>query len=194
MGTDTLPERAQPRHGRRTVQPSGVERRLEPDDLIVSKTDLRGVITYANESFLRVSRYAEDEVLGQPHNLIRHPDMPRGVFALLWDTVAAGQEVFAYVDNLAADGANYWVLANVTPTFDPGGTVIGYHSSRRAPAPQAIAGVRPVYDLLLTEERRHPNARAATAASSALLSSLLAERAMSYDEFVWSLIGEGGPR
>ena len=190
MGTDTLPGHTGTR-ARRAARPSGVERRLEPEDLIVSKTDLRGVITYANESFLRVSGYTEDEVLGQPHNLIRHPDMPKAVFKLLWDTVAAGEEVFAYVDNLAADGANYWVLANVTPTFDAGGRVLGYHSSRRAPSVRAIAAVRPVYEQLLAEERRQPNGRAAVEASTALLGALLAERAQTYDEFVWTLISEG---
>ncbi len=126
------------RDQRRTVRPTGQERLLAPDDLIVSKTDLRGVITYANESFLRFSAYAEEEVIGRPHNLIRHPAMPRAVFRLLWDTLARGEEVFAYIDNLAADGATYWVLANVTPSYDAAGQVVGYHSSRRAPSPVAL--------------------------------------------------------
>ncbi|OMQ15047.1 aerotaxis receptor Aer [Modestobacter sp. VKM Ac-2676] len=180
------------RDQRRAVRPSGQERVLEPDDLIVSKTDLRGVITYANESFLRVSRYEEDEVLGRPHNLIRHPDMPKAVFALLWDTVAAGQEVFAYVNNLAADGAHYWVLANVTPSYDARGTIVGYHSSRRTPTRPAIAGASAVYDQLRAAERAQPNGRAAVEASTALLGTLLADRGQTYDEFVWSLISEGG--
>ena len=174
------------------VRPTGQERRLEPEDLIVSKTDRRGVITYANEPFLRISRYAEDDVLGQPHNLIRHPDMPRAVFKLLWDTVEAGNEVFAYVNNLASDGAHYWVLANVTPSYDEAGRVVGFHSSRRAPAPRSVAAITAVYERLRAEERRQPNGHAAVQAGTELLATLLAEQGTTYDEFVWSLIDEGG--
>lgn len=113
--------------------PTGVERTFEPDQIIVTKTDLQGRITYANDVFLGVSAFEEHEVLGQPHNIIRHPDMPRCVFQLLWDTLRAGEELFAYVVNLAGDGAHYWVLAHVTPSVGPTGTVVGYHSNRRVP-------------------------------------------------------------
>lgn len=170
-----------------TPRPTGVERHLGPDELIVSKTDLQGRITYANESFLRIGAFTEDQVIGQPHNLIRHPEMPRAVFKLLWDTVQSKQELFAYVVNLAADGAHYWVLAHVTPSFDAHGAVVGYHSNRRRPHPEALARIRPVYAQVLAEEGRHSGARAATAAGAGLLSQLVAQSAGSYDEFVWSL-------
>jgi len=181
-----------PRTARQPVRPTGVERSFAPHELIVSKTDARGVITYANDVFLRVGAYSLGEVIGQPHNLIRHPDMPRAVFKLLWDTLAARQELFAYINNLAADGANYWVLAHVTPSYGADGQVVGYHSNRRVPSPRAVAAVRPLYDRLLAEERRHPNARAAVAASSGLLGELIAERAASYEDFVWSIISSEG--
>ncbi len=187
---DTRPRTAAPRTRRAAVRPTGEERSFPADELIVSKTDLRGVITYANDVFLRVGAYSLEEVIGQPHNLIRHPDMPRAVFALLWDTLAAGQELFAYVDNLAADGAHYWVLAHVTPSYGPDGAVVGYHSSRRRPSPRALDRVRPLYQRLLAEERRHANARAAVAASSALLDRLVREQAPSYEEFVWTVISQ----
>jgi PAS domain S-box-containing protein len=147
------------RPGRQAARPTGIERTFSPDELIVSKTDNRGVITYANDVFLRVSGYDADEVIGQPHNLIRHPEMPKAVFTLLWDTLAAGHELFAYIDNLAADGANYWVLAHVTPSYGSGGQVVGYHSNRRSPSRRAVAAIRPLYAQLLAEERRHPNGR-----------------------------------
>jgi PAS domain S-box-containing protein len=184
---DTRPEtvRAAPRN----VVPTGVERTFSVDELIVSKTDRRGVITYANDVFLRVSGYELGEVIGQPHNLIRHPQMPRAVFQLLWDTLAAGHELFAYINNLAADGAHYWVLAHVTPSYGRDGRVIGYHSSRRRPSAEAVAQVTPVYTQLLGEERRHPNGRAAVEASSRLLTELLEQRGASYEHFVWSIIG-----
>ena len=96
---------------------TGVERTFGEDEIIVSKTDLTGRITYANDVFLRISGYAEAEVLGQPHSIIRHPGTPRAVFSLLWRTIESGREIFAYVVNRAKNGDHYWVLAHVTPTF-----------------------------------------------------------------------------
>lgn len=185
---DTRPAAPAPRGNRDAVRPTGRERAFAADELIVSKTDLRGIITYANDVFLRVSDYPLDDVLGQPHNLIRHPEMPRAVFKLLWDTLGARQEVFAYINNLAADGGHYWVLAHVTPSYDASGTVVGYHSNRRRPARGAVQRVLPLYQRLLAEERRHPNARSAVAASSALLDEVLAEHGQGYEQFIWSII------
>ena len=121
------------------VRPTGTERTFSPGELIVTKTDPRGVITYANDVFLRMSALTEAEAVGQPHSLIRHPDMPRAVFKLLWDTLQERREIFAYVVNLAADGAHYWVFAHVTPSYDETGRVVGYHSNRRVPSRAAIA-------------------------------------------------------
>jgi PAS domain S-box-containing protein len=180
--------RPAPRGAGRGVAPTGEARTFAPDELIVSKTDLRGVITYANDVFLRISRYELDEVLGRPHNLIRHPKMPRAVFALLWQTLSEGRELFAYINNLASDGAHYWVLAHVTPSYSADGAVIGYHSNRRRPSPGAIRTVTPLYRRLVEEERRHPTAKAAVAASSRLLDELVAAEAGSYEEFIWSVI------
>jgi hypothetical protein len=104
------------------------------------------------------------------------------------ETLAAGRELFAYINNLAADGAHYWVLAHVTPSFGPGGRVTGYHSNRRKPSPRAIGTIRPLYDRLLAEERRQTNAKAAVAASSQLLADVVAEQAGSYEDLIWSII------
>lgn len=79
------------------ITPTGKERFFNENELIVSKTDTGGRITYANDVFLRVAGLTENDALGAPHSLIRHPDMPRAVFKLLWDTIASGQEIFAYV-------------------------------------------------------------------------------------------------
>ena len=174
----------------RQVTPTGVERTFGVDEVIVTKTDLTGHITYANNVFLRVSGYAEHEMLGQPHSMIRHPDMPRGVFKLLWDRVQAEREIFAYVVNLAADGAHYWVLAHVTPSFDGSGQVVGYHSNRRVPPRAALEVMVPVYDRMRAAEQGQANARAAAETGLAVLEELLAERGVTYDEFVWSLYPE----
>jgi PAS domain S-box-containing protein len=93
--------------GRPTVKPTGRERTFREDEVIVSKTDLKSIITHANLVFVRVAGYSEQELLGQPHNPIRHPDLPRCVFKLLWDTISKGNEIFAYVINLCSDGEHY---------------------------------------------------------------------------------------
>ena len=180
--------RPAPRGAGERISPTGEARTFAPDELIVSKTDLRGVITYANDVFLRISRYELHDVIGRPHNLIRHPEMPRAVFHLLWQALSEGRELFAYINNLASDGAHYWVLAHVTPSYSADGAVIGYHSNRRRPSPGAIRTVTPLYRRLVEEERRHPTAKAAVAASSRLLDELVAAEAGSYQEFIWSVI------
>jgi PAS domain S-box-containing protein len=171
------------------VRPSGQERTFGADELIVTKTDPRGILTYANDVFLRLSALDEDEAIGRPHNVIRHPDMPRAVFKLLWDTLKQQREIFAYVVNLAADGAHYWVFAHVTPSFDEAGRVVGYHSNRRVPARHAIAAVEGLYGVLRTAERRHDRAADAVAAGHAALQGVLAERGRTYDELVWDISG-----
>lgn len=170
-----------------TIRPTGVERTFGADEVIVTKTDLQGRITYANDVFCRVSAYPEAEMLGSPHNMIRHPDMPRAVFRLLWQTLAERREIFAYVVNLAGDGAHYWVLAHVTPSTDASGRVVGYHSNRRLPEPGAIRAIQPVYQRLLAEERKHAKATDAAAAGLLALQEHLDGLGTSYDELVWSL-------
>ena len=95
----------------KNVTLTGVERFFDDDEIIVSKTDLKGIITYGNSVFYRLAGYTEKELIGVNHNVIRHPDMPRAVFKLLWDTLAEGREIFAYVVNRAKNGDHYWVFA-----------------------------------------------------------------------------------
>ena len=164
-------------HSTATIKPTGVERSFGADEIIVTKTDLQGRLTYANDVFCRVSAHPESELIGRPHNVIRHPDMPRCVFKLLWDTLQDGRELFAYVVNLASDGAHYWVLAHVTPTRNPSGAVIGYHSNRRTCDPHALATIKELYAELVAEERRHPHPSEALAAGTRLLQQKLDDAA-----------------
>ena len=170
-----------------TIRPTGRERTFGQDEIIVTKTDLKGRVTYANEVFLRVAGFDEDEALGEAHNLIRHPEMPACVFQLLWDTISAGREMFGYVLNLAKNGDHYWVYAHITPTFDENGNIIGYHSNRRWPEPSALEKIKPLYAALLAEERRHANKKDGIAASRQLFAAFLGEQGMPYEELVWSL-------
>jgi PAS domain S-box-containing protein len=166
---------------------TGIEQFFDDDELIVSKTDTKGCITYANEVFLRVSQFSEQELLGRAHNIIRHPDMPRCVFQLLWERIKRGHEVFAYVINRCKNGDHYWVLAHVTPTYAPGGGIIGYHSNRRVPSREAIDAIVPLYRDLCRIESRYRTPREQWQASYPVLLETLESTGMEYDEFVFSL-------
>jgi PAS domain S-box-containing protein len=124
-----------------------VERPLSAHDLFFSTTDEKGVITAGNQVFARVSGYALEEMVGRAHNIVRHPDMPRAVFQILWDTIKAGQPVAAYVKNRTADGAYYWVLASVMPITG------GYLSVRLAPGGEHFAIAKSIYGELVALER-----------------------------------------
>lgn len=168
------------------VQPTQVERRMRENDFIVSKTDLKGRITYGNRIFIEFSGYSENELLGAPHNIIRHPDMPRGVFRLLWDTISAGEECFAYVKNMAKDGSFYWVFAHVTPNFNSSGQIEGYYSVRRAPRREALRQIEEIYaQMRQIEQRAGP--KDAPAASLAFLNDLLAQHRTDYHRFILTL-------
>jgi PAS domain S-box-containing protein len=170
-----------------TVTPTDVERFFPEDEIIVSKTDLKGRITYANETFLTIAGYTEEELLGQPHSVIRHPDMPRCVFKLLWDTLKARREIFAYVKNMAKQGDFYWVFAHVTPTFGANEQVTGYHSSRRVPERAQVELFTDIYRQLLAEERRHADWQSGMEAAGKMLGGMIAEKKMEYEEFVFSV-------
>ncbi len=171
----------------RAAVPTGIERTFDEEEIIVSKTNRQGKITYANDVFLKISGYTEHEVIGQPHSLIRHPDMPRCVFKLLWDTIDSGKEIFAYVINMAKSGDHYWVLAHVTPTFGRSGEIIGHHSNRRTPDRKALAKIEPLYRQLLEEERKHAAKGDQIASSTNVLKAMLERSGMSYDELMFAL-------
>ncbi len=162
--------------------PNNRERIMQDDDFIVSKTDTKGRITYCNEIFMDMAQMRESELLGKPHNVVRHPDMPKIVFKLLWEYVRKGDEIFAYVKNLSADGSYYWVLANVTPSYDQNGNIIGYYSVRIKPSQRAMDVIKPLYEKLRSLENS-----GGIAASEAYLNNLLNEKGVSYDEFVISI-------
>ena len=156
-------------------------------DIIVSKTDLVGRITYANKTFCLTAGYREAELIGRPHSIIRHPDMPRAVFKLLWDTIGSGKEIFAYVKNATKSGEYYWVFAHVTPSFDRGKNIVAYHSNRRVPRREAIRAIEPLYASVLAEERRHKNGKEALAAGVDCVVNALRSQGKSYEEFVLAL-------
>jgi len=155
---------------------------MQQDDFIVSKTDLKGRITYVNRIFMEMGEYTEEELLGKAHNIIRHPDMPKAVFKLLWEMVQDGDEIFAYVLNRTKNGNDYWVYANVTPSFDEKNQRVGYYSVRRQPSKEALKIITPLYKSMLQAERS-----GGVTAGTKILTDLLKEKGVGYNELIISL-------
>ena len=129
----------------RNNQPvSGREFTFPADQTLISVTDLKGRITYCNKNFIAVSGYTEDELLGQPHNMVRHPDMPEEAFRDMWATIGSGQPWTALVKNRRKTGDHYWVRANASPVRD-GDRILGYMSVRSRPTQQEIDGATALY-------------------------------------------------
>lgn len=171
---------------KRSITPTSVERTMREEDFIVSMTDTKGRITYGNRIFIEFSGYSEDELLGSQHSIIRHPDMPRAVFKLLWDTIQSKNECFAYVKNMAKNGSFYWVFTNVTPTFDLAGNITGYLSVRRKPRLSGIQTITGLYAAMLEAEKK-AGANDAIAASTGILVNFLKEKGLSYDELILAI-------
>lgn len=164
------------------VKPALKERQFKEGEMIVSKTDLKGKILYGNRIFIELSGYTEKELLGKPHNIVRHPDMPKVVFKFLWDFIQQGKEIVAYVKNLSKDGSYYWVKAYVTPSFNGQGEIVGYHSIRVKPTEAAKQTMSALYQELLEIEKKEGIQK-----SQERLESILAQKGVSYEEFVLSL-------
>lgn len=169
-------------------QLTGKERFFDVDEVIVSKTDMKGIITYANRTFSRLAGLSTQESVGKPHNIIRHPHMPRCVFKLLWDTLASGNEVFAYVLNRSINGDHYWVLAHVTPSFNMQGDIVGYHSNRRVPNREIVDGtIAPLYQQVLELEQSFDSPKQGLAAGFQEVVNLIGSSGKEYNEFILSL-------
>ncbi len=164
------------------LAPTIHERVMHEDDFIISKTDAKGKITYCNEIFMDMSAMTEKELLGKPHSIVRHPDMPKTIFRLLWEQIQGRKEIFAYVKNLSKDGSSYWVYANITPSYDDKDNVIGYYSVRIKPKESALETIKPLYQKLLQLE-----SSSGIDAATKHLHTLLNEKGVSYDEFVITL-------
>ena len=169
-------------------QLTGVEKTFEEDEIIVSKTDLTGKITYGNRTFYRLAGLPEKECIGVQHNLIRNPNMPRAVFELLWNTLKEGKEIFAYVVNRSANGDHYWVFAHVTPSYDGSGNIVGYHSNRRVPNRQVVdQTIVPLYEKLKGIEQNASSPKDGLEASYKAVVDILNENKVGFNEFMFSL-------
>jgi aerotaxis receptor len=165
---------------------SGQEILLQEDNFIVSKTDPKGKITYCNRIFMDIAGYSEQELLNKPHNIIRHPDMPRSVFRLLWQTLQQGKEFFGIVKNRTKQGNFYWTFAHVTPSYDVDNTLLGYYSVRRRPSPESVQTMSSLYSRMLQEEQRHDSAKQSMDAAQQILEDDIRQSGKKYDEFILS--------
>lgn len=158
------------------------ERQVSSDAFLVSKTDTKGKITYCNMPFAEIVGAKSSELIGKPHNIVRHPDMPRVIFKFLWEYIKNKREIFAYVKNRSFDGSFYWVFANVTASIDERGNIIGFYSVRRKPNPKALEIIIPLYKDLLNAEKS-----GGMDASIKLFERILKEKNTTYDEFMNNL-------
>lgn len=162
---------------------TNIEKKFEPNDLIITRADIRGTITYCNEIFAKMSGWTREQLLGSNHNLIRHPEMPQVAYKLVWDNIKAKNEFYGYVKNLCKDGEYYWVFAYITADIDDAGEIAGYTSYRRFAPTLAIETMEPIYKLLLNAEKQN-----GIEASEKLLFQYLDKLGFSsYDQFIVDL-------
>ncbi|PKM15731.1 MAG: chemotaxis protein [Gammaproteobacteria bacterium HGW-Gammaproteobacteria-2] len=130
------------------------EHHLRDGDSVVSRTDIRGIITYVNTTFCEISGYSREELIGRPHNIMRHPDMPAAVFADLWATLKAGKAWKGLIKNRCKDGGFYWVEANANPIIADD-EVVGYMSLRTRPTAEQVRRAQRAYSDLRDASRHH---------------------------------------
>ena len=127
---------------------------LDPKRYIVSETDETGKITYCNDYFIEVCGYSRDELIGKPHSIVRHPDMPRIVFKLLWQTISQGKNINAVVKNMSKDGRYYWIFTEFESRRDADtGDIIGYHAARKKISKHVLEVIENLYSELLRLEK-----------------------------------------
>ena len=127
---------------------------LDPKRYIVSETDEKGKITFVNDYFMEVSGYTEEELMGKAHNIVRHPDMPKVVFKLLWETIGQGKNINAVVKNLAKDGRYYWIFTEFESRRDTDTSeIIGYHAARKSISKHVLEIIAGLYGKLLEIEK-----------------------------------------
>ncbi|HIP48909.1 MAG TPA: PAS domain S-box protein [Lutibacter sp.] len=150
----------------------------------MSKTDKKGIIEYANEYFMETSGYEEYELMGQPHNIIRHPDMPKVIFKELWTRLNKGENIHALVKNLTKNGNYYWVLTSFETKYNEDGEIISHYARRKAAPGNAVYQVEKLYKTLLAIEKTQ-----SVAVSERYFVGLLEEKGMNYDEFILDILG-----
>jgi PAS domain S-box-containing protein len=120
---------------------------------LISETDARGMITFVNRKFTEMTLYTKEEAVGQPHSLLRHPDMPKAAFKEMWDVIQTGKAWEGYVKNLRKDGRYYWVVVNIISKLDEKGTIVGYIASRKMPDRDYLQNIIVQYKQMIAAEQ-----------------------------------------
>ncbi|TGD56574.1 PAS domain-containing protein [Flavobacterium humi] len=173
----------------RITRPTPSDREVDwnKNKVLLSKTDTKGTILYANEDFIDVSGYDEFELIGQPHNIIRHPDMPKVIFKFLWDSIKASKNIHAIIKNMAKTGRYYWVVTDFKIIADADGEIAGYFGTRKTvPEDIIVKFIEPLYKKLL-----HIEEVSGLSASEEYLIGFLEERNKTYMEYIDHLLTTG---
>ena len=140
------------------VPPIDIEATFEEEGLVaralITRTDLRGIITYASKAYRQMTKYSREELIGKPHSIVRHPDMPAIAFKQMWDTIRDDRMWEGYVKNLRKDGKYYWVIVRIEPIFDENGKKVGYVGLRRKPEREIIQEMEEKYRKMRANEKK----------------------------------------
>ena len=162
--------------------PTGREIKLSSEQMLVSKTDAHGNIVYSNECFVDVSGYSKEELIGTPHNILRHPDMPKAIFYLMWREIRRGNNIIAVVKNLSKSGDHYWVTTDFEIKKTREGKIRNYMAFRQSAPRNVIKVIEPLYKKMLEIE-----ATDGMDGSVEYLEKFLKKKRMSYNEFIQDL-------
>ncbi len=162
--------------------PTGKEIKLGSKDMLVSKTDAKGNITYGNSKFVEIAGYKESELIGSAHNILRHPDMPKAAFYLMWQSIQNGKNIMAVVKNLSKNGDHYWVTTDFEIQKNKEGKIRNYIAFRHTASKNVVKVIEPLYAKMLEIEEEH-----GMDASIDYLEAFLEEKKMSYNQFIEDL-------
>jgi len=159
--------------------PTGKEIKIDSNTMIVSKTDDKGIITYGNSNFVEISGYKETELIGSPHNILRHPDMPKAIFYFMWESIKNGRNITAVVKNLARNGDHYWVVTDFEIKRDQNMRVRNYIAFRQVAPKNVLKEIEPLYEKMLDIEKEHGMDE-----SINYLEAYLEEKNMNYNQYI----------
>ena len=162
--------------------PTENEIKLDPNIMLVSKTDAAGVILYGNNNLTDVSGYSEEELIGSPHNMLRHPDMPKAIFYVMWESIRKGNNIMAVIKNLAKNGDHYWVTTDFDIQKNREGKIRNYIAFRHAASRDILKVIEPLYAKMLEIEQESD-----MDTSLEYLENFLGRKGMTYNEFIEDL-------
>ncbi|SFV56376.1 Methyl-accepting chemotaxis protein [hydrothermal vent metagenome] len=172
-----------------TNRPKAIDREAKFDKkrFILSKTDTKGNILSINSEFCDISGYSEKELIGKQHNILRHPNMPKAIFHLMWKYLLSGRAITVVIKNLTKSGEYYWVIADLKPRFNEKGTIVSFTSFQKFATEDIVEEIEELYETMIRIEKVHKIKN-----SLEYLDGFLEERKVTYDGFIYDLIKPKG--